>query len=404
MGCGKTTAMINMMKEDSENRYIFVTPYLNEVTRIKEDTEYRFKEPVHLGFGKLDSLHHLLSSGYDIATTHSLFLMATPDTIQLIHEGGYTLVLDEVLDIIKDYNDATCIIANKIVTREDVRWLQQEGHIQVSADDYRVSWVGASVDDFHFSEVERLAKNGSLRCINENLYWEYPIDVFQAFKRVFIMTYRFEYSILASYLNVYGLSYTKVSVAKESGKFHLCPYVDDIEQKRTLVSLLNIYSGRLNQIGDRRNAFSVSWIERLDTDRIHRIKNNMRAYKEQIKAVSCDILWTTAKANDFYTKLERVPGFKYIHRLTAEEKALSDTSPEKKKLKCFLSCTERATNQYKGRTTLLYLINRFLHPDIGNYFKHRGSPINEDEWATNEMLQWIWRSAIRDGKLFFTRA
>lgn len=38
MGSGKTSAMINHINSHSENNYIFITPFLAEVQRIKDST------------------------------------------------------------------------------------------------------------------------------------------------------------------------------------------------------------------------------------------------------------------------------------------------------------------------------------------------------------------------------
>lgn len=47
MGAGKTESAITQMKQDKENRYIFITPYLEEVKRIKSScSERHFKDPV----------------------------------------------------------------------------------------------------------------------------------------------------------------------------------------------------------------------------------------------------------------------------------------------------------------------------------------------------------------------
>jgi hypothetical protein len=45
---------------------------------------------------------------------------------------------------------------------------------------------------------------------------------------------------------------------------------------------------------------------------------------------------------------------------------------------------------------LAYLANRFSIPEIRGYFESRGVDVYEDIYATSEMLQWIWRSAIRN--------
>ena len=66
--------------------------------------------------------------------------------------------------------------------------------------------------------------------------------------------------------------------------------------------------------------------------------------------------------------------------------------------KGFLSCNVRATNAYRDRDHLAYCVNIFYNPLLKNYFKDHGVNVQEDEYALSEMIQWIWRSAIRDGK------
>jgi hypothetical protein len=58
----------------------------------------------------------------------------------------------------------------------------------------------------------------------------------------------------------------------------------------------------------------------------------------------------------------------------------------------------RASNDYKDRTVLAYLCNRYVNPVTANFFVLNEIPIDQDMYALSEMLQWIWRSAIRDGK------
>ena len=36
MGTGKTSAAITQMREDIDSKYIFITPYLDEIQRIKK--------------------------------------------------------------------------------------------------------------------------------------------------------------------------------------------------------------------------------------------------------------------------------------------------------------------------------------------------------------------------------
>ena len=64
----------------------------------------------------------------------------------------------------------------------------------------------------------------------------------------------------------------------------------------------------------------------------------------------------------------------------------------------FVACSIKATNKYSDRHLCLYCVNRFLQPQIADFYEKRGFPIDEDVYALSEMIQWIWRSAIRKGE------
>lgn len=402
MGGGKTTAAINMINGDTGKNYVYVTPYKDEVKRIIDKTDGFMKQPRYENGGtKLDDLHNLLAKGESIVTTHALFLRATPETVQLIHEGGYTLVLDEALSTLQKYNNVVSELENKAITGGDVEWLKEEGIIEVD-EHCRVTWKRSKKQGFHFSEVEALAAKGCLRCVDNVLFWEYPYEVLTAFEEIFILTYLFEGSQFDSYIKAYGLGeYQKLSTTKnETGEYMFCSYMDDVEQRKSYAERIHIYEGGLNCIGEKRNSFSVNWLDRQKSADIKAIRNKMRCYKESVGVPSRDVMWTTIKETrtkaDFYKKFEAQPGFKYIRKLTKEDLDIEEN--ELKKLRCFVPCNARATNSFSDRHTLLYLLNRFLDPEVKKYYAYLGYPLNESLYAKSELLQWIWRSAIRNGE------
>lgn len=57
-----------------------------------------------------------------------------------------------------------------------------------------------------------------------------------------------------------------------------------------------------------------------------------------------------------------------------------------------------STNDHDKRKHLAYLVNVFEHPSIVMWFREQGIMLNEDAYALSQMLQWIWRSAIRRGE------
>ena len=58
----------------------------------------------------------------------------------------------------------------------------------------------------------------------------------------------------------------------------------------------------------------------------------------------------------------------------------------------------RATNKWSDRVYLIYVVNRFMPPPLVHYFRSIGIAVDQDAWALSEMIQWIWRSAIRKGE------
>lgn len=66
--------------------------------------------------------------------------------------------------------------------------------------------------------------------------------------------------------------------------------------------------------------------------------------------------------------------------------------------KGFLPCNCKGTNEYRNKSALAYLINLYPPKDIVHFFNNYDVTVNEDLFALSEVLQWIWRSRIREGQ------
>lgn len=77
MGYGKTSYLIQMINEDkSNNKYIFITPFLDECERIQSSCKTKkFIQPTNKNKkgSKLESLKQLIIKEKNIVSTHSLF-------------------------------------------------------------------------------------------------------------------------------------------------------------------------------------------------------------------------------------------------------------------------------------------------------------------------------------------
>lgn len=367
MGAGKTSAAINQMRKDKENKYIYITPFLEEVKRIKDVCPERdFKDPLNLGNGKLESLHNLIRRGENIVSTHALFRTYNATTIQLIKDGGYKLILDEVTDVIE-------IIK---ITSKDLELLFNNKMIEV-AEDGHINWIMPEYDG-KFSFLKEIIVTGNVIFFNDCfMLWMFPIEIFEAFREVLILTYLFDAQKQKYYFDVNGVQVQKIGTKCCNGEYMFCEEGVNPNYVKSLKEKINVLDDKkLNAVGDRFNALSASWFKTKSDKRreeIKQLRNNIvNVFVNRFKSKSAQCLWTTYK--DSHSKLS---GKGYT--------------------KAFLPCNARATNKYRGRDCLVYCVNIFYNPVEKNYFASKGVEIREDEYALSEMIQWIWRSAIRDG-------
>ena len=106
MGSGKTSGAIGYINAHPEKKFIFATPYLSEVKRIREScSQLRFVEPSNkipeFNFRKQTHVKVLISEGRNIVTTHQMFKGFTHEILEDVRKQGYTLILDEALDVLE---------------------------------------------------------------------------------------------------------------------------------------------------------------------------------------------------------------------------------------------------------------------------------------------------------------
>lgn len=365
MGAGKTSWSIQHINRSTFENFLYITPFLEEVERIIRNTNREFKQPAFKGSTKLDNLNELLACQNDIASTHALFKKLDKDSRENIHNGKYTLILDEVLNVIEPYDD---------IRNDDMKLLKDSGCVTVDEDGF-VIWNKEKLDyDTKYNDIKILADNRSLIYINHKLLlWRYPPEIFTLFDNVYILTYLFDASILKKYFDLYRIDYEQKSVSEINGEYLLTDYY--IPDTTKFIDRINIYDGKLNEnIYQKINGLSVTWFRaKINQENIRQMKKNLYNYFANIiNAKSETIMWTTFK--DYRTKLK---GKGYSSQ--------------------FVSYNCRSTNEYDARFNLAYCVNVYLHPGITQFFLQRGISINEDLYGLSEMIQWIWRSRIRNG-------
>lgn len=372
MGSGKTSWAKEYMKKHQNNkRFIYVSPYLQEIeNNILKDCPFLIQPDAKKGKGsKLQHFKQLIVNGDSIVTTHALFRLFNAEVMELLKDAGYTLILDEVSNVIE--------ILEK-VTKKDIEILLDADVIRI--ENRKVIWLDdgyKGVFDGRYANIKYHAQEGNLYLHRDSiLFWTFPVTVFDLFDETYILTYLFDGQIQRYYYDLFQVEYDYRSVERMGKAYCLVDYNPSTENRKKYKNLMNIYEGDLNcnYVSNGKvkgNEFSSTWMRNADEDTIDRLKKNLYTYfRKHCKTKSNKNLWTTIL--DYKVKLQ---GKGYT--------------------KGFLSWTTRATNDYQDTQSLAFVYNRYMNPIEKSFFTDAEVRVNEDLLALSDILQWIWRSAIR---------
>jgi len=384
MGSGKSTYIINHMNTSCQQqlgsvftdkpdttKYLVVVPLLSEVDRFTASCpSLEFHNPQPIEGKKLHHLETLVKQGRNICTTHALFTLLNQDIYNALRDQNYVLVIDEALSCVELFNDLSGSDLNTLFTQE---------FVYVDPLTMRLRWNHAKHSHYtgRFNDIRNLAENGNLVWHKDKiLIWEFPSEFLRCFQHTFILTYLFEGSMMSSYLKAEGIKYTRKSIDKgvlvQWGTSH-----QEHALKKRLQERITIADGRINDIGKngkRSNPFSSSWYKNQPRETLLQIKSSTEYFFKNIAKTGSDLnAWTCFK----------------LQRNTLKGKRYS---------KGHIACNAKATNEFRHKQSLAYLCNIFQNPILKGYFESKGIRVDEELYALSEMVQWIWRSAIRDEK------
>jgi hypothetical protein len=368
MGSGKTTAAINFINESKNNRkFLFVTPYLSEVQRIKDACkEKNFAEPQNIG-SKLHDIKRLLTAGRNIVSTHALFSHFDAEANKLVKDGNYTLILDEVADVVSKTDN---------IVDEDIQFLKDIGVVSVNQNGF-LKWNNSNCCPC-LSDVKLICDSNNFVTLQNKInttstFKVWNQEIFKSFYEVYILTYLFSGQIQKYYLDIYSIPYQFKYIG------HNYKFTDNENErpknKLHLTNKIHICErSKLNMIGQNKTALSKGWYNKATNEDIEQLKKNIYNYFFNVmKSKSKNNLWTTFKS----------------FRSELEGKGYS---------KGFAPCNIRASNDFRERNVVVYPLNIYVNPCVYSFFQKHGMKMDIDKYALSEMIQFIWRSAIRDGK------
>ena len=362
-GSGKTSAAINMINaSDEEQRFLYITPYLDEVNRIIESCPSKhFKQPEVYGT-KTKGIKFLLEKGLNIVSTHALFKNFDTEIVDLVRAMNYILIMDEVAEVVEPLD----------ISKSDLQIVLDKTELQ---DNGLLKWTDKDYSGELWNYRRLCELNAVFYHNNTALLYLFPVDCFKAFRQVYILTYMFDAQVQRYYYDFYGAEFKYIGVAGDKiDNYHFVPELT-ISNNNEFAKLIKIEDSiTLNALGEKSFSLSVSWYDKNIKTYATGIKNNLyNFFRHKAKTPSNKNLWTVFK--------------QYKNAIQGKGYA-----------KSFLSCNARATNAYSDRTAVAYMCNIFFNPILKNFFEQKGVRVEEDKWALSELLQFLFRSGIRKGE------
>lgn len=368
MGMGKTTAMIRHINEaPDEMHFMFCTPLLEQVQRVQAECPRKhFVAPDDSIMSKTEDIKSLIRARHNIATTHALFLRFDDETRKLISESNYTLIVDEAMDALSIYD----------ITKYDTETLLEK--YCAPLDNGRLIWTEPSYEG-KFWDYKKDIDNGIIYLQNrKTLVRMCRIESFEVFDTVFLMTYLFPGTLCKTYFDLNGWQYKYWYVhgnTRDEYRLSESPVTYIYPNLKELISIQHTFNGSTLTTGG--SAFSKSWYEynaSKPTEEFLVLKKHLSSFFRSNRISGCtENMWTTFKDYIPYTK-----GGGYT--------------------KGFVPCNAKATNEYRHKRVLAYPINRYLNPNLRQFINQHGGQIKHNDFALTEMVQWVWRSAIRDNQ------
>lgn len=395
MGGGKTEAAIAYMEAHPERKFIFVTPFLTECERIISSCKnHEFYQPLQESekiFTKTAALGVLLESKKDIVMSHSLFLQAIYLYEDFILDGEYVLIQDETLDLIStiDFAETGC-------DKGDVDFLIDVGLLSVTEKRTVKKNTEVKYEGRTFKKLIEVIDGKSVISYKGGYYTLFNMNVFRWFTDVYILTYLFKYSNQRCMMDIKELEYETIGARLFDAGYRFTgkPYLP--EYAKSLIDRIQIENSKhLNSIGDDYHALSSSWYNDAIEDERESLKRDVE--RNSIGQVPMNersgVAIIGTKIHSFFDKAKKQgENYKFLWTSYKKGESMIETNGYRRR---FLSCNQRASNQYSDRNCLAYCVNVFPHPHMIHYFEDHGVKLDRDGYALSEMVQWVWRSAIR---------
>jgi hypothetical protein len=373
-GTGKTTKMLGSFLED--RKYLVVTPLLSEVDRVLTYATVPFSQPDENHTDrKFGSAISLLEQGQNVVTTHVLYAeLAIAAERGLLND--YEIILDEVPDVASEVGNVSADSWRMVYVDGGFAEVGHDGRCRPTAKwDEQVDRVGDTLSRRYYT----LAKAGCLYLVDGKFFlWTLPPKLLQVGKSLTVYTFLAEGSMLLAYLRKLGVPFNHQKDVALDKAFR--------QKAATLITVRSIgvpdefrwsYTGQTTSAGRKAREKKVA--KSLANLR----QRELAATPIENVMLTCSKEMWFQKGRDINSGNPKAAGFAKGSRMFSAK---------------WVPNTTRGTNDYRHCTVAVYLWDQYMNPYIQRWLGLRGDQESQERYALTEFIQWLYRTAVRDGQ------
>jgi hypothetical protein len=367
-GSGKTTAIFEYMANHQERPWLYLSPMKDEVN----ERVHKEADAVNMAFFVADydkgtlapQILELMREGKNIACTHALTLYFKQEHIDYIKLQEYQIVCDEELNLIDDFK----------INKQDIDFLYSENMLSKDVDNLgKMKFLKQSMsDEARYGDIKRLCDRGCLygeKNSNTMLVTYLSPDLILSADRFILLTYNFGGSVMQAFLSLHNIEFKPLVIPL---------YRDNSKNKteiKELIEFVEPVSVKKFLSAQTKFNLSYSWWE----------------YNGERK---------TIKPDDVRKLLVSLPR---TQKIQTSDVYYTIPMGSMSKIKCsnltldnLVACNCRATNKLAHKTYAIHAFNIFNNVTVKSYLQSYGFEIDEDGFALNQAIQWVFRGCIRE--------
>lgn len=367
-GCGKTHSIFRHMSQEQHKKWLYLSPMAEEINvRVHKECE---KHGVDFFVPSSDNgllgeqVLQALSEGKNVACTHALMMRFTDKHIEEIKKHKYSIVCDEELNLISGYR----------ISDGDIEFLLRNDIIDICEKDGRVSFKDDKLkENARFADVKKLA---DMECLyaakrdNRMLVTQLSTRLIRASEEFILLTYNYKNSIMQTFMQLHGYEFEE---------FNLQLRKSTEEVRSELRELIDIVEPLALKKIQGKYPLSKSWW-------IDNNKSSLKQRQEVINAIRSVVRSTGIPLDDMF--------------YTLPKKIIDNSSVNKTYIKKsnFVACNVKATNEFKHKKLAIHAYALYPNQAVKSYMQDMGYYCNDEVYALNMLIQWLFRGCIRDFK------